>query len=112
MANDSLGMVLRRLRRWVGGGVAEDENDAQVLERFATRQDEAAFASLMQRHGPLVLSVCRRMLADPHDVEDVFQATFVVLVRRAAALRREGSLGSWLYGVAYRIALKSRARGA
>ncbi|OAI46387.1 hypothetical protein AYO44_02150 [Planctomycetaceae bacterium SCGC AG-212-F19] len=112
MANEALGMVLRRLRRWVGGGVAEDESDAQLLERFGTRQDEAAFATLMQRHGPLVLSVCRRMLADPHDVDDAFQATFVVLVRRAAALRREGSLGSWLYGVAYRIALKARARGA
>src|SRR5262245_9842382 len=112
MAHEALALVLRRLRRWVGVGPAEDESDSQLLEQFAARQDEAAFATLMQRHGPLVLSVCRRMLSDLDEVDDVFQATFVVLVRRAASLRREGSLGSWLYGVAYRIALKARARGA
>jgi RNA polymerase sigma factor (sigma-70 family) len=112
MAHEPLAAVLRHLRRWVGGTTGEDESDGQLLERFAMRHDEAAFATLMQRHGPLVLSVCRRLLPTPHDVDDAFQATFVVLVRRAAALKKEGSLGSWLYTVAYRIALKARAQSA
>lgn len=112
MAHEPLAAVLRHLRRWVGGAPGADDSDGQLLERFATQHDEAAFATLMQRHGPLVLSVCRRLLADPHSVDDAFQATFVVLVRRAAALKREGSLGSWLYTVAYRIALKARAHAA
>lgn len=112
MAHEPLAMVLRHLRRWVGGGTGEAESDGNLLERFAATHDQAAFATLMQRHGPLVLSVCRRLLADPHAVDDAFQATFVVLVRRAAALKREGSLGSWLYTVAYRIALKARAQSA
>jgi len=112
MAHEPLGAVLRHLRQWVGARPSENDSDGQLLERFATQHDEAAFATLMQRHGPLVLSVCRRLLADPHSVDDAFQATFVVLVRRAAALKKEGSLGSWLYTVAYRIALKARAHAA
>jgi RNA polymerase sigma factor (sigma-70 family) len=86
-----------------------DQSDGQLLERFADEHDQTAFTTLMQRHGPLVLSVCRRILTDAQDVEDAFQATFVVLVRRASGLRKEGSLASWLYGVAYRVALKSRS---
>jgi RNA polymerase sigma factor (sigma-70 family) len=109
MAHEPLVAVLRR---WVGGAPSETDSDGQLLERFATQHDEAAFAALMQRHGPLVLSVCRRLLADPHSVDDAFQATFVVLVRRAASLKKEGSLGSWLYTVAYRISLKARAHAA
>ena len=109
MADQPLAAVLRRLRKWVGSGTGVDASDGQLLERFATLQDEAAFEILLQRHGPLVLSVCRRLLADDNDIDDAFQATFAVLVRRAAGLRREGSLGSWLYGVAYRIALKARS---
>src|SRR5262249_36002962 len=97
MGHEPLAPGLRPRRRWVGGTAGEDDSDGQLLERFATRHDEAAFATLMQRHGPLVLSVCRRLLPTPHDVDDAFQATFVVLVRRAAALKKEGSLGSWLY---------------
>jgi RNA polymerase sigma factor (sigma-70 family) len=112
MAQKPLAAVLRRLRHLVGGREAQAESDGQLLERFAAAHDEAAFGELMRRHGPLVLSVCRRILHDSNDVDDAFQATFVVLVRRAAGLRQEGSLASWLYGVAYRVALKARSQSA
>jgi RNA polymerase sigma factor (sigma-70 family) len=83
-----------------------------LLARFASRRDEAAFAALVRRHGPMVLGVCRRLLRDPHDADDAFQAAFLVLVHKARSLTRPGSLGPWLYGVAYRTALKARARAA
>jgi RNA polymerase sigma factor (sigma-70 family) len=83
--------------------------DRQWLDRFVDHQDEAAFAALVQRHGPTVLRVCRGVLRDPHAVEDAFQATFLVLVRKAAAIRSRTSVGSWLYKVAYRISLAARA---
>ena len=76
----------------------------------ATLAAEAAFEALVARHGPMVLGVCRRALADPDDVEDAFQATFLVLVRRARSVRVGDSLGRWLYGVARRVAAKARAR--
>jgi RNA polymerase sigma factor (sigma-70 family) len=82
------------------------------LDRFVRQRDEAAFAVLMDRHGPMVMGVCRRVLRDAHAVEDVFQATFLVLIRKAASLRRPHLLGNWLYGVAYRIALQARAAAA
>jgi RNA polymerase sigma factor (sigma-70 family) len=83
--------------------------DGQLLERFLTQGDENAFEVLMHRHGPMVLGVCRRVLADPHDTEDAFQATFLVLVRKAASLRNGELLGNWLYGAAYRAALEAKA---
>src|SRR5438874_7989013 len=89
-----------------------DGGDAQLLQRFVQRRDEGAFATLMERHGSMVLGVCRRVLRDRQDADDAFQATFLVLVRKAAALRRPERLGSWLYAVAYRIALQARARAA
>src|SRR5262249_27748746 len=76
----------------------------------AVQTAEVAFAALVSRHGPMVLGVCRRALADPNDVEDAFQATFLVLVRRARSVRVGDSLGRWLYGVARRVAAKARAR--
>jgi RNA polymerase sigma factor (sigma-70 family) len=99
---------IRRLCR--ARSVTEDGHltDAQLLERFATGRDEAAFEVLVWRHGPLVLNVARRMVRRPDDAEDVFQATFLTLARKAAAIRRGTSVGSWLYKVAYRIALRVR----
>jgi RNA polymerase sigma factor (sigma-70 family) len=78
------------------------------LRRFARDRDEAAFAALVERHGPLVLAACRRILGSVQDAEDAFQATFLVLARKAGTIRDPGLLGNWLYGVASRIARKAR----
>ncbi len=93
----------------VDAGAAEIPTDAHLLQRFAAHRDEAAFAILVERHGPLVLSVCRRVLGIVQDAEDAFQATFLVLARKAGAIQEPGLLGNWLYGVASRIARKARA---
>jgi RNA polymerase sigma factor (sigma-70 family) len=91
-----------------GGGMT----DGQLLEYFLRHRDEAAFEALVRRHGPMVLGVCRRVLHHPQDAEDAFQATFLVLVRKAASLGRPELLGNWLYGVAYRTARDARAAAA
>src|SRR4051794_21714745 len=110
MATGQSNGVIRHLRRVAllpdGGGMT----DAQLLECFLTARDEAAFAALVRRHGPMVLGVCRRVLRHDHDAEDAFQAAFLVLARRAATIRQRELLGNWLYGVAYRAALEVRAR--
>ena len=90
-------------------------SDGDLLERFAARRDdaaEAAFAALVSRHGPMVRGVCRRLLADPHDAEDAFQATFLILARKAGAIRRPERLASWLYGTAYRVSRKLKVQSA
>src|SRR5882762_2370923 len=79
------------------------------MEQFVTQADTGAFAALVERHGPMVHGVCRRLLRDAHDAEDAFQATFLVLVRRAGQLRQRELLANWLYGVAQRVALRARA---
>jgi RNA polymerase sigma factor (sigma-70 family) len=113
MADTRLGSVLHFLHRRVRPPTESDqEADGQLLQRFATRHDEAAFAALMHRHGPMVLGVCRRVLADAHDADDAFQATFLVLVRKAGSLRQAELLGNWLYGVAYRTAVRVRTQAA
>lgn len=83
--------------------------DEQLLDRFVSQGDAAAFEALVRRHGPMVLGVGRRLLHHPQDAEDAFQATFLVLVRKAASLGQRELLGNWLYGVAYRTALDARA---
>ena len=88
-----------------GGGFT----DGQLLERFLTQRQEAAFAALVKRHGPMVLGVCRRVLGNLHDAEDAFQAAFLVLVRKGTSLLLRECIGNWLYGVAYHTALKARA---
>jgi RNA polymerase sigma factor (sigma-70 family) len=85
------------------------EADQELLRRFVSRRDEAAFAAVVRRHGPMVLRVALRTIQNEHDAEDVLQATFLVLSQKAHTLRRQESLGSWLYGVAYRLALKTKA---
>jgi RNA polymerase sigma factor (sigma-70 family) len=112
MANDHLGAVVRHLHRLAGSPPAEELCDGQLLERFALGGEEAAFAALVRRHGPMVLGVCRRVLRHGGDAEDAFQATFLVLFRRARSLRRNGSLANYLYTVAYHVALKAKAEAA
>src|SRR5207249_4599398 len=101
-----------RFLRKVTAPSAAGLEDQQLLQRFAAQGDDLAFEALVKRHGPLVLGVCRRVLGDAHAAEDAFQATFLVLVRTASTVRKQTSLGSWLYGVAYRTALKARADAA
>lgn len=109
MKNGSLRDVVRFIHHITPPGRPEDVPDGQLLERFIGRGDEAAFAALLRRHGPLVLSVCRRALPCVQDAEDAFQATFLVLARSARSIAKRGSVASWLHGVAYRIARRAQA---
>src|SRR5438132_9830769 len=113
MANIQANPVLQHIRRMAGAaGELGELSDRELLERFMAEHDEAVFETLVRRHGPLVLSVCRRVLSHEQDAEDVFQAVFLVLARKADAIRKQASLGSWLFGVAYRLAQKARASAA
>src|SRR5437868_14380783 len=113
MANIQLNPGLQHIRRMAGtAGELGDLSDRELLERFTALHGEGVFETLVRRHGPLVLSVCRRVLCHDQDAEDVFQAVFLVLARKAASIRKQASLGSWLFGVAYRLALKARASAA
>src|SRR5262245_44878740 len=83
--------------------------DAELLASFTARRDQAAFAALVRRHGPMVLRLCRRLLGEVHAAEDCFQATFLALACRAGSIRRPAAVAAWLYGVAYRVSLRTRA---
>jgi RNA polymerase sigma factor (sigma-70 family) len=108
------GAVIRQVDTLFRIGSLRAVPDGHLLERFVARRDggEAAFETLVARHGPMVLGVCRQILVSPHDAEDAFQATFLVLVRRAGAIRKRDSLGPWLHGVARRVSLRAKTNAA
>jgi RNA polymerase sigma factor (sigma-70 family) len=112
MASTLLKTVVRHVRSLAAGPAGPDAGDGELLTLFLAHHDEAAFAQILRRHGPMVLGVSGRILRHHHDAEDVFQATFLLLARNAAAIGRRGSVGAWLHGVAYRLALRARARRA
>jgi RNA polymerase sigma factor (sigma-70 family) len=111
MATAQLGTLLRHINKLAAGPRAPQRTDGQLLDDFAARRDEGAFTTLVSRHGPMVLRAVQRVLGHEQDAEDAFQATFLVLARSAASIRRREALAGWLHGVAYRVALKAR-RGA
>lgn len=110
MARHNLSAVVRYLRQLAGSAPGDGASDGELLERYVRRGDEAAFELLLWRHGALVFNVCRRILPREQDAEDAFQATFLTFVRKAGSISRRGSVASWLYKVAYRVALEARER--
>lgn len=99
-----------QFERWLQNRVNEQLGDAALLDRFCLHRDETAFAALVERHGPMVRAVCGRLLADSHDRDDAFQATFLVLAQKANSIRSRSSAAAWLHGVARRVALQARSR--
>src|ERR1700676_5414774 len=104
--------VFRHIRRIMDAATAATVSDGELVEQFVARRDEAAFTTLVRRHGPMVLGVCRRILRNAADAEDAFQASFFVLARKAASLSARAVLGDWLHGVARRTALNARRLSA
>jgi RNA polymerase sigma factor (sigma-70 family) len=102
----------RLLRQELSAGALPGVSDQALVQRLAVGRDPVAFEAILRRHGPMVLSLCRRVLDNQHDAEDACQATFLVLIEKAASVRRQEAVGSWLYGVAYRVARKARSRAA
>lgn len=111
MAGKQLTNLVKRIRHLADSAGSSPASDSQLLRLYAESGDGSAFATLVQRHGPLVFGVCNRVLGNSHDAEDAFQAVFVVLARKAGAGSWDQSVGPWLHEVAHRIALKARARG-
>ena len=112
MAIETLGTALQQIDRLFAEGSVTGLSDAQLLERFLAQGDAVAFEVLISRHGPMVLSVCRGVLRNPDDAEDAFQATFLVLVKKAGSIRGRGVLGGWLYRVAHHVATRANAAAA
>ncbi len=106
------GTAPSHINRLFGLGTLGGLSEPQLLERYVDQGDEMAFEALVARYGPMVLGVCRRALSDPNDAEDAFQATFLILVRKAGTLSDRTLLGNWLYGVARRVALRARANAS
>jgi RNA polymerase sigma factor (sigma-70 family) len=109
MATSQTSEVIQHLRRMLLPRDGAGRTDGQLLEDYLNRRDEAALTALVRRHGPMVWGVCRRVLRGYHDAEDAFQATFLVLVRKAASIASRELLANWLYGVAHQTALNARA---
>ena len=107
MAIGQVRQVLSHLRKALTTCQETGATDGELLERFYVSRDEAAFELLVWRHHRMVLGVCSRILADANDVEDAFQATFLILARKGRSIRKRGSLSSWLFGVARRVALEA-----
>jgi RNA polymerase sigma factor (sigma-70 family) len=110
MATPTLGTFLRSLKQAMGAEALASCSDRELVEQFRSARGDAVFRAILERHGPMVLQVCRRVLSSPTDVEDAFQATFLILIRRGHTVRRHSSLASWLHGVAWRSALKLRTQ--
>ncbi len=104
-----MGVVTRQISDALRAQDGDATTDARLLECFLATHDETAFATLVQRHGPMVMGVCLRVLRHPQDADDAFQATFLVLIRKASSVSPPGMVGNWLYGVAYQTAIKARA---
>jgi RNA polymerase sigma factor (sigma-70 family) len=109
MATNAANRLIHHLRRAALAPGGAGQTDGELLELYANRRDAAAFEALVHRHGPMVLRVCRRVLRNQADAEDAFQATFLVLVRKAASIRCRNTVSNWLYGVAHNTALKAKA---
>jgi RNA polymerase sigma factor (sigma-70 family) len=108
MSTNHMGKVIQSLRRAASRQDVAGLRDSELLGRYLAGGDEAAFEALVRRHGTMVLAVCHRVLKNCHDAEDAFQATFLVLVRKAASIVKRETVGGWLYGVAYKTALKAK----
>jgi RNA polymerase sigma factor (sigma-70 family) len=109
MASAERAVLLRQMNRLYRDGSYTTKDDAQLLERYLSGRDDGAFEAIVNLHGPMILSLCRRFLRDPRDIEDAFQATFLILASRADSIRKREVLSSWLYGVAYRVAVRCRS---
>src|SRR5262249_15514142 len=112
MMSKQAGMILQHIRRLARSPGVSQPTDAQLLERFTTQRDQSAFATLVRRHGPMVLNVCRSVLHHEQDAEDAFQATFLVLFRKADSIRQPEAVAGWLYEVAHHVAIRAQADAA
>src|SRR5262245_25459358 len=112
MATADSALFLRRLTRGMAVETWSELSDRQLVEQFLARRDESIFEAILRRHGPMVYRVCWRVLQHPQDVEDAFQATFLLLAQNLRTIRKRDSLASWLHGIAHRVSLKARSRQA
>ena len=112
MPKDRADSLMGHIRRLAASQAMRAFSDGELVRRLVEESDECALEALVRRHGPMVLGVCRRVLANSHDAEDAFQATFLLLMQKAGSLRLQGSVSSWLYGVACRVARRASADAA